>query len=115
MAIKNEGASIRPARQLNELPGPPGLPWLGNLVWLFPKRIHLQLEAWARRYGDLYLFHLGPRPVLVVAQVLHGALIGLDAGEFQPGRGVVGFGNLQRRCRRVNLARSLQPVGEERL
>jgi cytochrome P450 len=49
------------------MPGPRPLPLLGNLLGLSIKRLHLDLEKWARRYGDVYVFRLGPKPVLVIS------------------------------------------------
>jgi cytochrome P450 len=54
-------------RDLSTLPGPRRLPLLGNLLEIRPTQIHLTLERWARRYGDLYVIGLGPSPVLVVS------------------------------------------------
>lgn len=54
-----------PTRTLADLPGPRGLPLLGNLLQIRPERFHLQLEDWQRRYGPLYRFQLGGKPVLV--------------------------------------------------
>jgi cytochrome P450 len=51
-----------------DLPGPKGLPLLGNLLQIDPARLHLILEAWAERHGPRYRFRLGPKPVLAVAE-----------------------------------------------
>lgn len=48
-----------PARPLSSLPGPTGLPLLGHAHRIRPLRMHLQLEQWARQYGDCYRFDLG--------------------------------------------------------
>jgi len=52
---------------LAELPGPKGLPLLGNLLQLDLKQLHRVLERWADEFGTLYAFELGQRPVVVVA------------------------------------------------
>ncbi len=52
-------------RRLAELPGPPALPLLGHALRLDASRLHLQLEAWGRRYGPLYRIRLR-RDCLVV-------------------------------------------------
>lgn len=54
-------------RTLRDLPGPRGLPILGNALQLDIPRLHLILEEWAATYGPLYQIGLGPRPVVVSA------------------------------------------------
>ena len=50
-----------------DLPGPAGLPLIGNLHQLFPlDRLHLKLEEWADQHGDIFRIRYGPRPVLVI-------------------------------------------------
>ncbi len=53
-------------RQISELPGPRGIPLLGNSLQVRLPRIHLDLERWARQYGPLFRIQLGPRRILVV-------------------------------------------------
>jgi cytochrome P450 len=55
------------ARAFDDLPGPPGLPLLGNLHQVRPHRFHQQLEAWHRTYGDAFRLRLGGRRFLAVA------------------------------------------------
>ena len=55
-------------RTLEELPGPKGLPLVGNLLQLDLKQLHRVLERWANEFGTLYSFKLGSRPVVVVAE-----------------------------------------------
>lgn len=52
-------------RQLQQLPGPKGLPLIGNALQLDNKRLHLILEAWARQYGSSYRIGFGPNPTMV--------------------------------------------------
>ncbi len=54
-------------RRFAELPGPRGIPVLGNSLQLTRGRIHQDLERWAREFGPLFRMKLGPRQVLVVA------------------------------------------------
>ena len=54
-------------RRIEDLPGPRGIPLLGNALQIDPDRLHLVLEAWARQYGRVFGYRMGPRRVLVVA------------------------------------------------
>ncbi|WP_427913035.1 cytochrome P450 [Ramlibacter sp. MMS24-I3-19] len=54
-------------RTLADLPGPRGLPILGNALQIRRERIHQQLEDWARIHGDPYVVRIGRRKCLVVS------------------------------------------------
>ncbi|HJS76687.1 MAG TPA: cytochrome P450 [Burkholderiales bacterium] len=54
-------------RKIRELPGPRGLPILGNLLQLRNSRLHLTAEKWSRTYGEYFRFRIGPRLFLAVA------------------------------------------------
>lgn len=54
-------------RQLPDLPGPAGLPFLGNALQLRPRSAHADVEAMARRYGSLFRLSVGRQQALVVA------------------------------------------------
>jgi len=54
---------------LDRLPGPKGLPLLGNLLQLDLERTHTILEAWARRYGPRYVFRVAGRTAVVISDV----------------------------------------------
>jgi len=54
-------------RQLQDLPGPPGWPLLGNLPQIEAARFHLQLGDWARQYGRFFKLRLANRLLLVAA------------------------------------------------
>lgn len=73
-----EGAPAAPAgtRRISELPGPPGLPLLGNLHQIRITRLHRILEEWAATYGPLYRFRMGPKRMVVVsdAELAHRVL-----------------------------------------
>ena len=74
-ALMNDGKAIitvltpnsTPRRFLRDLPAPPGLPLIGNLLQLERDRLHLTLEEWRRTYGDYYRFRNVNREVLVVS------------------------------------------------
>lgn len=69
MAPPHEGASgARLSRRaLTTLPGPRGLPLLGNLLQLRATQLQTILEQWADRYGPLYTLRLGRKPVVAIA------------------------------------------------
>ncbi|NDG41702.1 MAG: cytochrome P450, partial [Betaproteobacteria bacterium] len=54
-------------RRIDDLPGPRGLPWLGNMFQIEPKRFHLQLEQWCREFGAMFHLRAAGRHILVVA------------------------------------------------
>ena len=59
-------------RQVKDLPGPRGLPLLGNLHQVELARVHQSVEQWSRQYGPFFRFRLAGRRYLVVAD--HAAL-----------------------------------------
>lgn len=65
-AARVESAS---ARRVEDLPGPRPLPLLGNALQLDTARLHTVFEGFAREYGDLFVVHLGPRPILIVGDL----------------------------------------------
>lgn len=55
-------------RSLDDLPHPPGLPVLGNLLdFKELARVHQKVEAWGREYGPLFTFRMGLLRVLAVS------------------------------------------------
>jgi cytochrome P450 len=57
---------VVPLRDFADLPGPRGIPLLGNLLQIDTPRMHQQLEAWCAEFGPYYRLKLGLRQVLVV-------------------------------------------------
>lgn len=56
-----------PARHYDALPGPRGLPWVGNALQIESTRFHRLLAEWAEAYGPLARFRIGKRRLLLVA------------------------------------------------
>jgi cytochrome P450 len=65
-AIESSPGVGRAVRQFADLPGPRGLPIVGNMLQMHPGRAHQVVEAWARRYGPYFKFRLGGRHFLGV-------------------------------------------------
>src|SRR4051794_21314919 len=59
--------SEAPMRTIQDLPGPPRLPFLGNAHSLRATTFHNVAEAWSEQYGPLYRFNIGSRDVVAVA------------------------------------------------
>ncbi|MBC7684804.1 MAG: cytochrome P450 [Bdellovibrionales bacterium] len=54
-------------RSVDSLPGPKGIPLLGNALQFKSHNMHLQFEAWAGQFGPFYQLRLGSRRIMVVA------------------------------------------------
>jgi cytochrome P450 len=65
----------RVLRRIEDLPGPRGLPLLGNALQIKASRFHLQVEQWCREYGPYFTLQFGRRKVLVVGD--HEAVAGI--------------------------------------
>jgi cytochrome P450/nitrite reductase/ring-hydroxylating ferredoxin subunit len=64
-------ASLPGSRAIARLPGPKGLPILGNLLQLHFDALHLDLEKWARQHGPMYTFSIAKKPVVVIGEPGH--------------------------------------------
>jgi cytochrome P450 len=53
------------ARMVRDLPGPRGLPLVGNLFQIDPTRVHRQMLDWAREFGTPYRIRIGPKDIVV--------------------------------------------------
>ena len=62
-----------PLREIADLPGPRGLPIVGNAFQIERNRLHQNVEAWGREFGPLFRFRLGRRTLLVLSD--HEALM----------------------------------------
>ena len=60
-------AAVNAPGRFRDLPGPRGLPVLGNLLQLPLDRFHLVLEQWAERYGPIFRIRMGPHPLAVIS------------------------------------------------
>ncbi|MGQ0648037.1 MAG: cytochrome P450 [Gemmatimonadaceae bacterium] len=54
-------------RSIADLPCPTGLPIVGNLLQIDLARFHLKLEEWAREYGPLMTYRMGPKTIVLIA------------------------------------------------
>ena len=72
MAVTETSAAIAAApaaapRRIADLPGPKGLPKLGNALQIRRDRLHQQAEAWAKEFGEVYRFSIGEREFVVLS------------------------------------------------
>ena len=81
-------AAAAPLRRIADLPGPRGWPLLGNAPQVERDRLHQHAEAWAREYGEVYRFRLGPRDFVVLSnpETVAGVLRDRPAGFQRSGR-----------------------------
>jgi cytochrome P450 len=62
-------SAVQPVvRPVAALPGPRGLPLLGNLLEIRFDEFHRCLERWCDDFGPIYRFRIGPRSIVVVAE-----------------------------------------------
>lgn len=52
---------------LKDLPGPKGIPFLGNMLDLDLQKLHVILEQWAGEYGGMYKFQIAHKPVVAIS------------------------------------------------
>ncbi|HET7365868.1 MAG TPA: cytochrome P450 [Burkholderiales bacterium] len=68
--LQRQVQADRPAetatRRIRDLPGPRGLPFLGNALQLDASRLHLIAEEWSRKYGEMYQLSIAGRRFLVL-------------------------------------------------
>ena len=71
-----------------ELPGPRAWPLIGNALQLKPSRIHLDIEALARKHGPAFKLRFGPERVLVITDnaLIHAAMRERPDGYMRPMR-----------------------------
>lgn len=54
-------------RSFASVPSPPGLPLLGNALQIKTESFHRQLEAWEKKYGQVFAFRIAGRKFLAVS------------------------------------------------
>jgi cytochrome P450 len=54
-------------RLIKDLPGPRGLPLLGNILQLDAGRMHTILSRWADEFGPMYRYRLANKDAVVLA------------------------------------------------
>src|SRR5271155_1597266 len=65
--LKRSSAGKTATRSLDDLPGPKGLPLVGNLHQIDSTRAHLILEGWAASYGSTFQFRMGSTRVVATS------------------------------------------------
>ncbi|OLL32695.1 cytochrome P450 [Burkholderia sp. SRS-W-2-2016] len=71
-------------RSLAQLPGPKGIPVLGNILQMAPEKLHLVLEQWCRKFGPVYTYNLMGRPFVGIADpVLIGRILRERPGTYR--------------------------------
>jgi cytochrome P450/nitrite reductase/ring-hydroxylating ferredoxin subunit len=63
--LKRSSVPKTTTRSLDDLPGPKGLPLVGNRHQLNPTKVHLIFEDWAARFGSIYQFRMGSTRIVV--------------------------------------------------
>ena len=58
-------AILSELRPVSAMPGPPGLPVVGNFLQIDFQSFHQCLERWAAEFGPIYKIRLGPRSIVV--------------------------------------------------
>ncbi|CAI5498285.1 unnamed protein product [Closterium sp. Naga37s-1] len=56
-----------PARRLRHIPGPPSRFLVGNIPDIATREFHICHMEWARQYGALYKYMMGPHPMVIVS------------------------------------------------
>jgi cytochrome P450 len=67
MAAIDDATTGSAVRRVRDLPGPPGLPLIGNALQVDRENLHLIAERWSRRYGDAFRFRLTSREIVVMS------------------------------------------------
>jgi cytochrome P450 len=68
MQSAGTAGAARTLRRYEDLPGPRGLPLVGNSLQLDAPRLHQQMERWCREYGPIYRLRFGRRRMIVIGE-----------------------------------------------
>lgn len=71
--VAPEAQAAAALREIRDLPGPRGLPIVGNALQVERSQLHRNVEAWGREFGPLFRFRLGRRTLLALSD--HEALM----------------------------------------
>jgi cytochrome P450 len=55
----SSGGAMNAGRPASLLPGPPGLPWLGNMLQMDAQRPHVTMRQWGEAYRPIFRFAIG--------------------------------------------------------
>ena len=68
---------VKKTSDLDKIPGPYGLPFIGNTLQLDTKNPQIQCQDWARKYGSVFKLNLGGKDVVILGNYssIHQALI----------------------------------------
>ena len=55
------------ARTIDQLPGPRGLPILGNVLEIEGRKLHAILQRWAAEFGPIYTVRIAGRQIVVIS------------------------------------------------
>ena len=61
----------RALRRFQDLPGPPKLPIIGSSHLIKTSQLHQQIERWGREFGTPYSLSIGPRKIIIFADMAH--------------------------------------------
>ncbi len=64
--VSQSTPAVAASRRFDDLPGPRGVPFFGNLLQVDAPRLHQQLEQWCEVHGPVFRLRLGPRRIVVV-------------------------------------------------
>jgi cytochrome P450 len=83
LASEAETESVQ-LKEIDDLPGPPALPFIGSLHLVSPKEIHRDVEKMSAKYGKFFRLSLGTKKMLVIAD--HSEMGGIPGLFFAEGQ-----------------------------